>query len=92
LLEAGLSRCPDAAWADYQTDGDQEALAMKRALFFRAIFTPSLASVLANTRNGNCEALSAFADRLQDGMTRRLADRPAPADMAVQTIVLAKNG
>jgi hypothetical protein len=87
-----MTNLPDAAWADYQTDGDKEALATKRALFFRAIFTPSLASALAGARNGNGEALNAFADGLQDGMTRRLASHPAPADMAVQTIVLAKNG
>ena len=90
--DCDMTRLPDAAWADYQRDGDKEALAMKRALFFRAIFTPSLVSALAGARNGNGEALNAFADRLQDGMARRLASRPAPADMAVQTIVLAKNG
>ena len=37
---------PDAAWADYQRDGNKQALATKQALFFRAVFAPSLASAL----------------------------------------------
>jgi len=35
---------PDAAWAEYQRDGDKEALVTKHVLFFRSIFVPSLAS------------------------------------------------
>jgi hypothetical protein len=85
-----ISVLPDAAWADYQRDGDKEALATKHALFFRSVFMPSLASALTRVRDGDGEALRSFADRLQDGLTRRLAGQPASTDSFVQTIVLAK--
>ena len=87
-----ISPLPDTAWADYERDGDPEALATKKALFFRAVFMPSLASALTQVRNGDAQALSSFADRLQHGLTRRLAKHPARADMFVETIVLAKCG
>jgi SAM dependent carboxyl methyltransferase len=87
-----LSAVPDPAWADYQENGDKEALAKKKALFFRSTFTPSLASAVTRVCDGDGEALRRFADRLQDGLTRRLASHPAPTDSFVQTIVLAKCG
>jgi hypothetical protein len=86
-----VATLPDSAWADYQGNGDKEALATKNALFFRAVFMPSLANALTRVRSGDSEALRNFADRLQDGLTRRLAIEPAPMDMFVQTIVLAKS-
>ena len=67
---------PDAAWTDYQLDADKEALATKQALFFRSVFMPSLASALTRVRDGDAEALRSFADRLQEGLTRRLASQP----------------
>jgi len=85
-----VSILPDAAWAEYHENGDKEALARKRALFFRSTFMPSLASALTRVRDGDGEALCTFADRLEDGLIRRLAGRPAPTDSLVQTIVLAK--
>jgi hypothetical protein len=87
-----MSVLPDAAWADYQLDGDEEALATKQALFFRSVFMPSLASALTRVRDGDSEGLRSFADRLQDGLTRRLASQPASTDSFVETIVLAKYG
>jgi len=77
---------PDAAWVDYQRDGDKEALATKHALFFRSIFVPSLASALAR----DPEVLRAFADRLQERLIRRLASRPAAIQSFVQAIVVVK--
>jgi hypothetical protein len=88
----GESVLPDAAWAVYQECGDEEALAGKRALFFRATFMPSLASALTRVRDGDREALRAFADRLESGLTRRLVSHPVQADIVVQTITLAKSG
>src|ERR1700733_12821716 len=44
---------PDAAWTDYQQDGNQEGLATKHALFFRSVFVPSLASALDLVRSGD---------------------------------------
>jgi hypothetical protein len=85
-----LSVVADPAWADYQENGDKEALARKEALFFRAVFVPSLASTLTRTRADNGGAVRRFADRLQDGLIKRLARHPAPTDSFVETIVLAK--
>ena len=87
-----MSVLPDAAWADYRLDGDKEALATKQSQFFRSVFMPSLASALTRVRDGDAEALHSFADRLQDGLTRRLASQPASTDSFVETIVLAKCG
>jgi hypothetical protein len=83
---------PDAAWADYQLDTDRQALAMKQAQFFRAVFMPSLASALTRVRAGDGEALNNFGDRLQQGMVSRLASQPASTDSFVEVIVLAKSG
>jgi hypothetical protein len=87
-----ISVLPDAAWIDYQQDGDKEALVKKQALFFRSVFMPSLASALTRVRAGDSEAQRSFADRLQDGLIRHLASRPAQTDSFVETIVLAKCG
>lgn len=83
-----LALVPDASWADYQRDGDKEALATRQARFFRSAFAPSLACALAGS--GGNGAGAAFADRLEDGLKRRLANRPAPLHSFVQTMVLAK--
>jgi len=88
----GESVLPDAAWAEYQNSCDKQALARKRALFFRSTFMPSLASALTRVRDGDPEALPAFADRLESGLTRRLLSHPVPAGMFIQTITLAKSG
>jgi hypothetical protein len=40
---------PDAAWANYQRDGDEDALASAHALFFRTVFAPTLAGALAQS-------------------------------------------
>jgi hypothetical protein len=88
----GESLLPDVAWTEYQNTDDKEALARKNALFFRSTFMPSLASALTRVRDGDREALTAFADRLESGLTRRLVNNPARANILVQTIVLAKSG
>jgi SAM dependent carboxyl methyltransferase len=80
----------DSAWTDYERDGDSKALAAKHALFFRSVFMPSLASALTRVRIGDAEALTAFGDRLEDGLKRRLAKQPAAMHSFVHTIVLAK--
>jgi SAM dependent carboxyl methyltransferase len=81
---------PDGAWPDYERDGNAKALATRHALFFRAIFTPSLACALSKVREGDAEALNTFADRLQARMTRRLAAEPTPLHSLVEVMVLAK--
>jgi len=76
---------PDAAWTDYQLDGDVQALVSRHAALFRAIFVPSLASVIddADRRLG-------FADCLERRLKQRLSERPSPLHSFVQVIVLAK--
>jgi len=78
---------PDAAWVDYERDADKKALATRHARFFRSVFAPSLASPIADEGKR-----SAFSERLEEKLKRRLADRPAPLHSFVQTIVLAKQG
>ena len=85
-----ISELPDAAWTDYEQDGNKEALATKHALFFRAIFMPTLASALDRMREGDAEALRVFGDHLEAGLKRRLASQPTAMHSIVQTIVLAK--
>jgi hypothetical protein len=80
---------PDAAWANYQRDGDKDALASAHALFFRTVFAPTLAGALA--QSGEPERRRAFSDRLEIGLKQRLPDRPQPTDSLVETIVLAKS-
>jgi hypothetical protein len=78
----------DKAWDEYQLDKDAEALARKRALFFRAIFVPSLAQAFGPTRGP--EERLAFAAALEAGLVRRLVDYPTRVDHLVGMIVLAK--
>jgi hypothetical protein len=78
----------DAAWADYQRDGDKEALATKHALFFRSIFVPSLASALK--RADDTEVCRSFGDQLENGLKICLTRQPAAMHSFVTTMVLAK--
>jgi SAM dependent carboxyl methyltransferase len=80
----------DPAWEAYEADRDAEALAAKHAMFFRSIFTPTLASFLDEARPGEPGAPLGFADRLTSGLRRRLAASPAPMHSLVQIIVAAK--
>jgi hypothetical protein len=63
----------DSAWADFERDGDKDALATKHALFFSTIFAPTLAGALE--RSADPERRLAFLARLESGLKRRLADR-----------------
>lgn len=83
-----LTVLKDPSWAAYERDGDEEALARKHALFFRSTFVPSLAASLAPGRSRAEQEL--FANRLEDGLRKRLASHPAPVDTVVQMMVLAK--
>lgn len=86
-----VAELADAAWTDFQRDGDRETLATKHALFFRSIFVPSLASALDRVREGDSEALATFSNHIEQRLKRRLANQPAPMHSFVQTIVLAKS-
>jgi hypothetical protein len=80
----------DSAWARYQTDGDVETLATKHAMFFRAVFTPTLASFLDAVRAGQPSASLAFADRLTSGLKCRIANEPSHINSLVQILVVTK--
>lgn len=85
-----MSALPDAAWNEYQRDGDEDVLVTKHARFFRSVFMPSLASALDRVRSGDADALRSFGDRLEDGLKRRLASQPMAMHSFVQSIVFAK--
>jgi len=80
-----LSPLRDAAWEDYEQDGNQEKLIQRHVGFFRSIFVPSLATALEQSENSQL-----FSDEFAGRLTRRLADQPAPYHSFTQTIVLAK--
>jgi SAM dependent carboxyl methyltransferase len=79
---------PDTVWEEYTCDNDADALAKKRAGFFRAIFAPSLAQALDPKRDA--EERLEFLAALEDGVRARMVSHPVPADNLVRTIVLAK--
>lgn len=76
---------PDAAWADYQLNGDAEAFGSRHAAFFRAIFVPSLATAISD--DGRHQA---FADRLEQKLKQRLPELLTPLHSFVQVTVLVK--
>jgi hypothetical protein len=78
----------DIAWADYERDGNVDALVSRHALFFRSVFVPSLALSLLDGHD--TERCRIFADHLENRLKQRLATQPAPLDSFVQTMVLAK--
>jgi len=80
----------DAAWVQYLRDGDEGALARRRALLFRSIFLPSLSSALDRVRAGDVEAQRVFAHQLEKGLVQRQAGHPAPANALVSIVLLAK--
>jgi len=90
LEDLEVSELPDAAWIDYEQNGDKEALATKHALFFRSVFMPTLACALDGVRSGDAGALRVFGERLEAELKRRLANQPTAMNSLVQTIVLAK--
>jgi len=90
MEEIEISELPDPAWAEYEREGNKQTLAMRQALFFRAIFMPSLASALDRVRSGDAEALRIFGDRMEVGLKQRLGSQPTPMHSLVQTVVLAK--
>ena len=80
-----LLELPDPAWADYQLDGNLQALVSRHAAFFRAIFVPSLASAISDG-----DRRQVFAECLEQRLKRLLSERLAPFHSFVQVMVLAK--
>jgi SAM dependent carboxyl methyltransferase len=77
----------DAAWADYQLDGNVQVLVSRHAAFFRAIFVPSLSSAISDAGRRQ-----AFAECVERKLKQVLCERLAPFHSFVQVMVLAKQG
>jgi hypothetical protein len=90
LRDSDTRLLSDAAWDDYEKDGNAHALAEKHAMFFRTIFAPTLASALTRVREGDAAAFAPFADRLTAGLMRRLEAKPAHMHTLVQIVVVSK--
>ncbi|MGA8907820.1 MAG: hypothetical protein WB524_09395 [Acidobacteriaceae bacterium] len=89
LEQCELLSLPDSAWADFERHGNRDWLARRRALFFRAVFVPSLALGLAECDSP--EKCQAFADEFEARLTRVLTEQPAPLHSFVQIFVAAKS-
>jgi SAM dependent carboxyl methyltransferase len=79
-----LFQLRDAAWEDYERDGEEKKLIERHVGFFRSIFVPSLST---SVRDG---ARQLFVDEFSERLTRRLSERPAPYHSFTQTMVLAR--
>jgi hypothetical protein len=66
----------DAAWVDFERDGDKNALAAKHSLFFRTIFAPTLAGALERNDDPALGVLRSTGDRAQTAFGRRAATDP----------------
>jgi hypothetical protein len=88
LEQCETTTVADAAWAVYEQDGNAEALARKHAAFFRSTFGPSLSLALRNA--ANAEACAAFSGRLEHVLQRRLSSAPAPINVCIQAMVIAR--
>jgi hypothetical protein len=78
---------PDAAWTDYQVDRNEQALVSRHAAFFRAVFIPSLSSVISDTARRKV-----FADSLEQRLKHHWSQQFEPLHSFVQVMVLAKQG
>ena len=78
---------PDAAWADYQLDGNLETLVSRQAAFFRAIFVPSLASEISDQ-----DRRQGFVDCVEQELKQGLSEQRIPLHSFAQVMVLAKQG
>lgn len=76
---------PDAAWADYQLNGNVEAFVSRHAAFFRAIFVPSLASAISDAGERQ-----AFTDCLDQKLKQHLSKQLKPLHSFVQVMLVAK--
>lgn len=88
VLASSFTPLSDHAWAQYEKDRDAEALAAKRAGFFRATFGPTLAQALKPSSDEMTRR--AFLDRLEAGMRSRLAKSPTPFGNIVAILSLVK--
>ncbi len=92
LVLKGSETCTrDSAWDALEADADAGALAVKHAIVLPLGFH-SHAGVVSRQGTLDPGACVAFADRLTNGLKRRLAASPATMHSLVQTVVVAKRG
>jgi salicylate 1-O-methyltransferase len=78
----------DRFWGKYQVDHDATAFGALWAAFARASIFPTFASALTGGRNDTRS--TEFFDRLEAGITDRLAAEPEPMQIPLAKLVLAK--
>ena len=78
----------DRFWAQYQVDQDATAFGALWAAFLRASIFPILATALAGGRSD--PRSQQFFDRLEAGITDRLAASPEQMQIPLAKLVLAK--
>lgn len=78
----------DRFWMQYQTDHDATAFARLWAAFARASVFPTLATALADGRDD--PRSPQFFDRLEAGMTERMAAAPEQMQIPLAKLVLTK--
>src|SRR5215469_6692787 len=88
--DSKMSEVSDTAWEQFELDRDTRALAIRRALFLRSVFAPSLACALSPAHSANGSAAVAFADELEERLQQRLMDQPEEMRSLAHTLVLAK--
>jgi hypothetical protein len=78
---------PDPVWAAYESHKDPARLAAQHAAFFRITFGPTLASALDDRR----DRVAMFYEKLEQGLTQRVAADPVEMRAVLGTMVIAKS-
>ena len=78
---------PDPVWAAYESHKDPARLAAQHAAFFRITFGPTLASALDDQPS----RVAVFYEKLEQGLTRRVAANPVEMRAVLGTMVIAKH-
>lgn len=77
---------PDSVWTAYEHHQDPARLAAQHAAFFRITFGPTLASALDEQSR-----IGMFYQKLEQGITRRVAADPVEMRAVLGTMVIAKD-
>jgi hypothetical protein len=80
----------DKIWSQFEVDGDAQAFGARWAAFSRASVFPTLASGLKGGRDD--PRADSFVDRLESGMTARLAAAPERMVIPLVKLLLVKDG
>ena len=78
----------DPVWDAFQNHANPEQLAAQHAAFFRITFGPTLATALE--KSGGEEKITAFYDRLEKGITKRVVNDPVEMRPVLGKMVIAK--